>query len=288
MLEFKLQKEIESTVPARIGFNYEELKAELQERLEHYNQLIVTEDGIKEAKADRAKLNALKTAINDKRKEIKKEYNKPLALFEDQVKELTGLIDRPIGAIDAQLDEFEQRRIEEKREACLDLYCATFTDGLEQMFTFEKIMNPKWMNKTTTMATIKQEMETLRNRIKADELILNTIEEPWTQPARNIYMQSLKIEEALEWTARQKKLAEERQQAEEARRQAAEARAEAEKAQTPATIQPEQKPAVKTANEAQEMPKKMHTLRLEFQLTMEQAVKLREFINREKISYIKI
>lgn len=55
-----------------IEWNYEELKAELSQKLEDYKGLVYTEEQIKEAKADRAKLNALATAIDSKRKEIKK------------------------------------------------------------------------------------------------------------------------------------------------------------------------------------------------------------------------
>ncbi len=51
--------------------NYEELKSELSEQLQKYKNIVVTEDSIKEFKADKANLNRLKTALEDKRKEVK-------------------------------------------------------------------------------------------------------------------------------------------------------------------------------------------------------------------------
>ena len=43
--------------------NLEQLKEELVPRLEKYNNLVVTEDSIKDAKADKANLNKLKAFL---------------------------------------------------------------------------------------------------------------------------------------------------------------------------------------------------------------------------------
>ena len=55
-----------SVIPQQIDFNFEEIRAELAEKLDYYNNLVVTENSIREAKSDRAKLNKLKTAVEDK------------------------------------------------------------------------------------------------------------------------------------------------------------------------------------------------------------------------------
>ena len=46
----------EYQLPEQILFNYEELKAELTEKVQHYETLVYTDDQIKEAKTDRALL----------------------------------------------------------------------------------------------------------------------------------------------------------------------------------------------------------------------------------------
>ena len=63
--------------PQSIDFNFEEIKSELEEKLIKYKNLVVTEDGIKAAKADKAKLNKLAAAIEDKRKESIRRSNLP-------------------------------------------------------------------------------------------------------------------------------------------------------------------------------------------------------------------
>ena len=105
---FILEKEVKDIVPAAVGFNFDQLKQELEVSLVKYQNMVVTEDGTKEAKEDRAKLNALKNTIDGKRKEIKKEWNVPYIEFENKVKVLIGMIDEPIQTIDKQVKAYEQ------------------------------------------------------------------------------------------------------------------------------------------------------------------------------------
>lgn len=49
--------------PQSIDFNFEEIKSELEEKLIKYKNLVVTEDGIKAAKQDNAKLNKLRRQL---------------------------------------------------------------------------------------------------------------------------------------------------------------------------------------------------------------------------------
>ena len=102
-MEFIMSTDLTTALPKEIGFNFEELKAELAEKLDYYNNLVVTEDTIKEGKAEKAKLNKLREAVESKRKEIKKECMAPYTDFEAKVKELVAMIDAPVAAIDGQL-----------------------------------------------------------------------------------------------------------------------------------------------------------------------------------------
>ena len=71
-LELAVRADI-STIPEIEFSNFEELKEEIIERLEHYNNLVIQKDDIKQAKADKAKLNKLAEAVDGRRKEIKKQ-----------------------------------------------------------------------------------------------------------------------------------------------------------------------------------------------------------------------
>ena len=101
-----------------LEFNYDTLKSALAARMDLYRGLVVTEDGIKAAKQDRADLNKLREAIDAKRKEVKKACLAPYNNFEARVKELTALVDAPIAAIDKQLQQYEEQRRATKAGGC--------------------------------------------------------------------------------------------------------------------------------------------------------------------------
>ena len=137
-------KSAELNLPQEIE-NLAALKAELTPKLDYYNKLVVTADSIKAAKADKAALNKLKTAIEDQRKTIKKQYLEPYTILETQCKEVVALIDAPISAIDKQIKVFEEKDDNEKYSQLT----AAFND-LEppEWIKIEDVLNPKWKNKT--------------------------------------------------------------------------------------------------------------------------------------------
>lgn len=157
-MEFKLiNPKNENGFIQAIEFNFEELKAELSTKLENYNNLTYTEETIKTAKEDRAGLNKFKEAIETRRKEIKNLYLKPYNEFEAKVKELTALIDKPILAIDTQIKNFDNQRIEAKRIDITDFYNSVIED-MAEILPLEKIFNPKWLNATFKMSNIEKEI----------------------------------------------------------------------------------------------------------------------------------
>ena len=147
-------KSAEINLPQSIA-NLEALKAELTPKLEYYNTLVVTADSIKEAKADRAALNKLKTAIDDQRKEIKRQYLEPYNVLETQCKEVLALIDAPIAAIDKQIKAFDN--IEEK-EKFNNIQAAFTALAAPDWVTLDDVLNPKWKNKTLKTESIITEL----------------------------------------------------------------------------------------------------------------------------------
>ena len=93
-----------------VGF--EEIRGELADKMEKF-KVLVSEDGVKDAKKDAAALNKLAKAIDDKRKEIKKEYEKPLKEFESKMKELVAVVKDTRGFLVSQIDKYENEKKEE-------------------------------------------------------------------------------------------------------------------------------------------------------------------------------
>ena len=69
-----------------IEFNYDELNNWIVEQVEQYKGLTYTDETIKNAKEDRAKLNKFRENIDNARKDVKKRYLEPYNKFEEKVK----------------------------------------------------------------------------------------------------------------------------------------------------------------------------------------------------------
>lgn len=139
-----------------ILWNKEALKIGLKNALAKHKDVVYTDDKLPEAKSQRAKLNGLRTTLDNERKRIKNECLEFYQQFELDVKELMALVDEPINTIDAQLDVYEQRRIDEKTEACKAIYNEIFTPDIAEVMPFAEIFQTKWMNKGCKLDEVRQ------------------------------------------------------------------------------------------------------------------------------------
>lgn len=154
-----------------IGFNFDEIKANLEAEMQIYRGMVFTEDSKKEAKKTVAELRGLKKSVEDKRKEVKASFMIPYTEFENKVKELNQLIDEPINFINAQVEAFEQKRLEEKRQLIRQLYEENI-DGMEEYIPLDKIYSSKWENATTTKKAI---VDDIKKRVDCTTKDLETI-----------------------------------------------------------------------------------------------------------------
>lgn len=207
-----------------IEWNHEEIKQEITEKVNIYNTLVYDDNQIKEAKADRAELNKFKKTIEDKRKEIKAQCLAPYEAFEKQVKEITAIIDEPIGVIDTQIKAYEEKQKAEKETQVKELFEARDFHG----FTFDEIANPKWLNVTTSMKSIEEELDKIASDIAADIQIIEDLPE-YSFEAMQVYKISRDVRAALGESKRLSELA--KQKAEYEAQKAAEEAAKAEEAQ---------------------------------------------------------
>lgn len=182
-----------------IEWNYEELKAELSQKLEDYKGLVYTEEQIKEAKADRAKLNALATAIDSKRKEIKKQCLQPYEQFEAQIKDLLALIKEPVTLIDTQIKDFEEEKKKKKLEEVKELFEKLKAEAGEELefISFEQIFEDKFLNASTSLKQVETVINNIFNSVKCN---LKTIAElkDYSFEATEVYKETLNLNTALE------------------------------------------------------------------------------------------
>ena len=291
----------EVAIPEKIDFNYEELKAELTSKVSFYETLVYTDDQIKDAKADKANLNKLKKALNDERIRREKEYMQPFNVFKAQINEIIGIIDKPIAVIDEQVKAYDEKRKAEKQKAIEELFA---TIGFQNFVTLEKIWDPKWLNASTSMKSIEDQMKSKMYEIGNGVLTLSQLPE-FGFEATEVFKETLDINKAIseakrmseiakakaEAEARRKAAEEARKAAEEARKAAEEARRKAEeerKAQERAAMAqamtPPEDAQPAPVEESQPEPQKM-VVKFEVELTTDDAAALREFFFSRNITF---
>ena len=147
--------------PSSIEANFDALEKRVRKTVELYKGAtydLTKADKIKEAKNDRSYLNGLKNEIEERRKAVKREYNKPLAAFEKHCKEITSIIDGASNGIKAQLDEAEERRRAGAR-AALEAHYREFAELLAPVVPYERLHDDKWLNKSFGEVKAKKALE---------------------------------------------------------------------------------------------------------------------------------
>ena len=141
--------------PSSIADNIEAVEAYIDQQLEPFigAQLDPNDDEqIKQGRAFMADLNKLKKPIEDERKRIKREYEKPLKAFEARVKEITGKIDEARDNLKRQVDAADQAFRDNRREILAEEYEGC-VGVLAELIPFDAILDDKWLNRSTAETT---------------------------------------------------------------------------------------------------------------------------------------
>ena len=204
-----------------IEWNYEELKAALQERMDLYKDAVVTEEGKNLAKKEVAALRNMKKAIDEKRKDVKKQCLEPYDEFNAKVMALMTIIDEPINLIDSQVKAFDEKRREQRRAAIQEIYGEVIGDMTEYL-PLERIYNSKWENVTTSVKSIREDIEKAVSGTKAAVLAISSMQSVAVPKALDMYRHDLNMAAAVAYVNDYEKQkaeilrAEERRQQEEA------------------------------------------------------------------------
>lgn len=174
-MEFIMEKEINEIIPKTVGFNYEELKRDLATNLSKYQNMVVTEETTKDARRDRAKLNKLRATIDRNRIDIKKEWNKPYVEFENKVKDLISMIDKPIDAIDGQIKVYEDKKREQKQADVKAIY-SELIDDLKDIVPYERIHQASWLNAGSSLKMVRSGMADIISAIRTDLSLIQLLE----------------------------------------------------------------------------------------------------------------
>lgn len=146
---------------ATIASNMDALEAHVKKVVAEYEGAtydLTSAQAVKDAKHDRSYLNGIKKEIDERRKAVKREYNKPLEAFERRCKQITAIIDESTDAIKAQLDEAEQTR-KDALYSRLQQHYEEFAELLAPVVPYERLHEAQWLNKTFGEIKAQQALE---------------------------------------------------------------------------------------------------------------------------------
>lgn len=154
-----IQVQTTNLQPAVVEFNYDQIAAHLDGVLQRYKGLIFTEKEVGECKKTIAELRKGQKALDEFRKNTKRELTESITAFENQCKELYKKFDEVIDPLTEQHDQFEHNRRERKRSEIQSIiYILIQEQGLNEKFAAQMMIPEEYFNKGKDMKTIKAEL----------------------------------------------------------------------------------------------------------------------------------
>ena len=195
-MELKIYNPQDDGFLQKIEWNFDELKAEITAAAQDYEVSVYTDDTIKQAKTDRAKLNKFVDALNAKRTEIRKQLLRPDEQFGREIKELAGIVQKAIDNIDSQVKDYERRQREEKTAKVRDFYDANIHD-IGEYLPFEQVMKPEYANASKSMKSIKEEILELIQKVDEGLAILSEVDSPYAGDMKEVFLKTYDIGAAM-------------------------------------------------------------------------------------------
>lgn len=153
-----------------IAANFDALEARVAAILADYDgwePSADSADDVKQCKSQRKYLNALAKELDERRKAVKREYLVPLNAFEDRANAITGAIKAVSARLDDVVKAADQAEKDAKEQELREHYEA-YAGLLVPVVPYERIADPKWLNKTTKLIKAMDELEAKVDRIAKD------------------------------------------------------------------------------------------------------------------------
>ena len=151
--------EVNKQLPV-ITANFDEVKESLNQSLEKYKGIIVTEETLQDCKKTQQDLSKVKNGIETFRKSVKKDMEVPIKEFEAKCKELVSLIGEVEQPIKDGITVFDNKRREEKRTKALEfIKDAVAKHGLDEKRASKLTVIDKYLNLSASGKSVKEDIE---------------------------------------------------------------------------------------------------------------------------------
>lgn len=260
--------------------NAKQIRNIVMANLPKYDISNYTDDNIDQAKKDKAALNKAAKVLNAKRLEIEKEFMKPFSEFKEVITETVKLIGDCSAKIDVVVKQNEQQYKDKK---LADI--RTYFDGLNaNLVDFNKVYRPEWLNKSASMKSVCADIDAIFSKVENELSTLQGFGEDF-DVLRTYYMDTLNINNTIQYANRLKEQRERAKAAQVARIKAQEEARQQEKQ----GMRPQNMDSI--SEDTQEIqPIQMELLTRAFRVTTtrENIIALGNFMNEHGIDFEKI
>ena len=223
--EFDGEIQVRIKSVGEIESNMKEVKGYVEELNNYYKSVTFTEETLKQAKEEKAKVNKFKAEVADYRKKITAEYNKPIKVFEDTAKETEKLLSETYNTINQQVAGFEEEQKRQKEQEIREYFEEYKTANDIDFVNYEQAQINVTL--TASVKSLKEQAKAFIDRIMDDLKLIETQE--CKEEILVEYKQNLNVSKSIQEVANRHKLLEEEKkkqeelknkQLEEAKRQA--------------------------------------------------------------------
>lgn len=260
---------------ANIQSNMEQIKEQAIMIKNWYDSLVITEDMLKDIKSEKSQINKAKDTVATYRKDIVKEFKKPIEQFELLAKETESILKEAYDTCNEAVKRYEDETKAKKTEE-VKAYFDEYAESLKIDFVeYERLgIN---VTLTASMKSLKEAVKVCLDKIASEIDLINIQKEELIPDMLVEYKKTLNVANAIKNVTDRHKAIEE----EKARQEALKAlKAEEEKAIAKA------KEVIEEVTAPVEV-KEVKTYRSTFTVygTVEQLRALKEFLEKEGIKY---
>jgi hypothetical protein len=175
---------------------YEELKRQASDLAMNIKTVEVTEDNVKISKKLLATVNKRLKELEDKRISIKKTMLEPYQEFEDQVKEIVGIVKDADAIVREQVKALEEQERIQKEQVLWDIWNKRIVQySFKDIVQFMDFAKPKHMNKSTTLDAVEKEMVVFLEKVESDLQVLKGLDN--VQDHINAYLNTFDLGQAM-------------------------------------------------------------------------------------------
>lgn len=146
-------------------------------------------------------LNALANDLDSRRKSVKAKYLAPLNAFEARANGIRDKVKATSDRLNAVVNAAKNTERNAKQEALKQHY-EEFAEFLAEVVPYEKLHDPKWLNKEPKLPKAKEELEAKVNAIAADWENLKSLELQFFNQAEAHFFSTLSLGDAVAYNSK--------------------------------------------------------------------------------------